>query len=80
MGLYRDFEMTYISEGSDTGDDTVLRYYIDAFSDNDNEEGCVVATITKTVHGDIVVDWHNNGYRMDDTVLSLIEQAKNELR
>jgi hypothetical protein len=42
--------------------------------------GEVVAMVWITKHKDIIVDWHNNGYRLNETVLELIEDSKKELR
>ncbi len=53
---------------------------IDGFPADDNEEGRVVATVFLTPHNDIVVDWHDNGYRLDKTVLTLVDQAISNLK
>jgi len=39
----------------------------------------VVAVVWLTKHGDIVVDWHDNGYRTNVTVLDLIKESKSKL-
>lgn len=54
---------------------------IDAWeTEDDNEEGRVVATVILTEHNDIAVVWHDNGARADKMCLNAIEDAKNRLR
>lgn len=47
---------------------------------NDDEAGSVVANVILTRHGDIVVDFHDNGVRANEQVLSHILAAKESLR
>ena len=53
---------------------------IDGYPENDNLEGEVVAKVWITKHGDIVVDWHNNGYRLNEQVKNMIEESKKILK
>lgn len=54
---------------------------IDAWeTGDDDEEGRVVANVLLSRHGDIIVDFHDNGVRMDQQVLEHIAEAKAELR
>lgn len=46
----------------------------------DDEQGEVIANVILTRHGDIVVDFHNNGARMNVSVLSAIKEAKEKLK
>lgn len=64
-----DFENNY--RGEEDGNRFVC---IDGYPAG-NGEGHVVAMVWKTPHGDIVVDWHDNAYRMNTAVLELIEDA-----
>ena len=57
-------------------DDGNKQFCIDGYPEDENESGEVVATVVQTTHGDIAVVWHDNGYRMNETVLSLIEEIK----
>jgi hypothetical protein len=53
---------------------------IDAWeTEDDNEEGRVVATVILTEHNDIAVVWHDNGARTDKMCLDEIEDAKKRL-
>lgn len=52
---------------------------IDGFPKNDDAEGQVVCVVWLTKAGGFIVDWHHNGYRMNDTVLELIRDSKNKL-
>lgn len=49
-------------------------------SDNDAEEGTVIAAVLLSRHGDIIVDWHDNGARLFRNVLQAIDEAKARLR
>lgn len=53
---------------------------IDGFPYDEDASGEVVARVWITKHKDIIVDWHNNGYRMNETVLELIEDSKRLLK
>lgn len=44
------------------------------------DQGEVVANVLLTRSGDILVDFHNNGVRMDTQVLKAIEDAKSHLQ
>ena len=49
---------------------------IDGYPADENGQGESVAIIFITVHGDIVIDWRDNGYRMNDKVLALLEESR----
>ena len=50
---------------------------IDAWkSADDNEEGEVLANVLLTAHGDMIVDFHDNGVRMHQPVLDHIRAAR----
>ena len=68
MQEYTFFECVY----SDKDERGNLTFYVDGYPDHENGEGTVIATVTVTPHNDIYVDWHHNGYRMNDNVLELI--------
>lgn len=46
----------------------------------DDEDGSVIANVILTKHGDIAVDFHDNGTRMDAQVLTYISEAKAQLK
>lgn len=60
--------------------DALASITIDGFPVDEDGEGSVVAVVLLTKHGDIVVDWHENAYRMDTTVLNLIKESKEQLK
>lgn len=47
---------------------------------DDDEQGAVLANVILTIHGDIIVDFHDNGVRMNKQVLESIEEAKKKLQ
>lgn len=49
-------------------------------TDQDDEEGTVIANVILTRRGDIVVDFHDNGARMDAEVCTYISAAKARLK
>lgn len=77
------FEGTYQQDKNDLANDSpdmLSRITIDGYPTDENAPGQVVVTATVTRHGDIVVDWHHNGYRMNEAVLKELEAAKARLR
>lgn len=63
------------------GDPLLAAVSIDPWeTGNDDEEGRVVANVLLSRHGDIIVDFHDNGVRMDQQVLEHIAEAKTDLR
>ena len=75
------FENNYWEDYTvEENEDALASIYIDGFPEDANESGEVVAKVWITKHKDIIVDWHNNAYRMNDTVLELIEDSKRLLR
>lgn len=46
---------------------------------DDDEPGETIACVIMSKHGDIIVDWHNNGARMLRPVLAAIGEAKQKL-
>ena len=78
------FENSYLEdytvvENRDS-EDVLMSISIDGFPEDDNKSGEVIAKVWLTKHKDIVVDWHNNMYRMNDTVLKLVEDSKKVLK
>lgn len=67
-------------EGPSIEEGFITRCFIDGYPADENEEGEVVATVTLTLHGDIIVDWHDNSLRLNQEVLALIDDCRNELR
>lgn len=53
---------------------------IDGYPANEDEDGEVVAKVWCTKHGDIIIDWHDNGYRLNAEVIELINKSKETLR
>lgn len=70
----------YTVEPNRDSEDALASIFIDGFPEDANESGEVVAKVWITRHKDIIVDWHNNAYRMNDTVLELIEDSKRLLK
>lgn len=63
------------------GGDLLAAISIDAWrTDDDNEPGTVLAHVLLSLHGDIIVDFHDTGIGMEQQVRSLIQEAKNELQ
>ena len=77
------FESTHQEDEEDLkceGGNMWGRIYIDGFPEDENKGGSVVATVTITSHGDIVIDWHHNGYRGNETVNELIQESIDTLK
>ena len=72
---YVSFEQTHV----DTDDNGNIVYYIDGFPADENAEGTVIATIALTPHNDTVINWHHNGYRLNQSVLELINTVKTDI-
>ena len=74
---------SYVQEKSDSlvrkNDDAFASITIGVYPADSDAEGEVVAVVWCSLHGDIIVDWHNNGYRCDKDVLMLIEESKRSL-
>ena len=68
------FEMNHIVKNE--GPSEKCRWYIDGYTEDENEEGSVIATVVLTEHNDIITNWHRNRYRLNETVLNLIKKAK----
>ena len=63
------------------GHDLLAAVSIDAWkSADDNEEGEVLANVLLTAHGDMIVDFHDNGVRMHQPVLDHIRAAEETLK
>lgn len=74
-----DIVMNYIEECNCIDDDCLYKYYIDGYPTYDIDvDGFVIATVSVTRHGDVVVDWRNNSFRLDERVQQYIEMAKIE--
>ena len=75
------FENSYWEDYSvNKQEDALASICIDGHPHDENAEGQVVAKVWITKHKDIIVDWHHNGYRMNETVLELIEESKKKLK
>ncbi len=48
---------------------------IDGFPENEDEDGEVVCVVYITNNAQFIVDWHNNAYRMNETVRELIKES-----
>lgn len=73
----------YIQTAEDYPTDDIFESVtIDGYpaEEDDEHPGEVVAVVYITTHGDILVDWHLNGYRLNEEVLSLIKDSKELLR
>lgn len=76
---YVSFEDTYVQtevELASDNPDCFMSVTIDGYPADENEEGTVIAAVYITKRGDLVTDWHHNGYRGNETVKELIENAK----
>lgn len=49
---------------------------IDGYPANPDDEGTVVCNVWMLGTDKFLIDWHQNQYRLDDTVLGLITKAK----
>jgi hypothetical protein len=76
-----DFENNFYEEFTEYPDeDAFACLTIDGYPLNEEESGEIVARVWITRSGDIIVDWHDNGYRMNETVLNLINESKQILK
>lgn len=75
------FENNYsetIAEFEDEDKDLVIRTFIDGFPEKEEDDELyaeVIATVSTTIHGVTLVDWHDNAYRLNETVKSLIKES-----
>ena len=70
-----------VESGANGGHDLLAAVSIDAWkSADDNEEGEVLANVLLTAHGDMIVDFHDNGVRMHQPVLDHIRAAEETLK
>lgn len=77
---YTSFEYVYSENlSTDETDDCIFKGFIDGHPSDENKEGTVIATVSITYSGDVVVDWHHNAYRSNETVLNLIKEARTDL-
>lgn len=77
------FENTYRQDRNSlksTDPDAFGCITIDGFPESEDGDGMAVCEVWMTVHEDIIVSWHHNGYRMCQPVLDLVEDAKAQLR
>ena len=72
---YVSFENTY-GDFDEDGNEFIT---IDGYPADENEEGTVIATVFITPSGDLVTDFHHNGYRLNEEVKKLIEASKETL-
>lgn len=76
------FENTYIQDRNslrETDPDVFGCITIDGFPADEDGEGKVVCQVWLTMYKDFVVSWNDNGYRMNQAVLDLIEDSKSRL-
>ena len=78
MNKLVSFENTFIDDSFEESD-AVAICFIDGFPEDENASGTVIAQVILTKSHDIVVAWHENAYRLDKTVLALIDEAKEKL-
>lgn len=73
------YENSYIKMNTDfkhEKSDAKASITIDAFPiEQEDDEGHVVAEIFLTMHDDIIIAWHDNGERMNPSVLELIDNS-----
>ena len=70
-----------VENGANGDHDLLAAVSIDAWkSADDNEEGEVLANVLLTAHGDMIVDFHDNGVRMHQPVLDHIRAAEETLK
>lgn len=78
------FENTYIQTPEELKNDpfsdgALACVTIDGFPADEDGEGEVVCVVWLTTAGKFIVAWHHNGYRMNKSVLELVEDSKNRL-
>lgn len=80
--IRNNYETGPLFDGSSIDAEGYLGYIsIDGWRTLDeNEEGQVIAAVMLTPHGDIVVDWHDNGARLNENALTAITEAKVRLQ
>lgn len=72
-----DFVNDYIEESwKYHEDDTLLRVCIDGYPEDNTKSGTVIVTVSLTRRKDLVVDWHQNDYRLNENVKALIDETK----
>lgn len=80
---YVSFENNFVQTRTELGCDNPEAFAcitIDGFpASDDDAEGTVICEVWMTVHKDVIVSWHHNGYRMHESVLELVEASKNQL-
>lgn len=54
----------------------IARATIDGYPANPDDEGTVVCNVWMLETGKFLVDWHQNQYRLNDTVLGLVAKVK----
>ena len=64
----------------ESDDDRLFDITIDGYPEDENAEGEVVVVLILTKHNDIVIEWHDNAYRMNENVLELVEESKTILK
>ena len=70
-----EYCIDYTQEVITDNDDKLREIYIDGYPEDPNEEGTVIATVVLTKHRDLIINWHDNGYKMNDTVNNLIQES-----
>ena len=80
---YVCFECTHV-EGPDRIDEdnrnaALACAYIDGYPKDKHTDGTVICTVWLTTEMKFIVDWHHNGYRLNQAVLDLISGVKGDL-
>lgn len=85
MKNYVTFECTHIAEADKHNVDEQHAFAyadVDGYTANEEEEGTVICRVwlLKGVgNSPFLVDWHHNAYRMNETVIETIKEAKEKL-
>lgn len=81
-GYWSEVRNDYFEDGIDALEGDVLaRISIDAWkTQDDNEEGCVIACVMLSKHGDVLVDYRDPVARVDEVAQEAINEAKEQLR
>lgn len=74
---YVVFTNTYIQTKNDfLEEDAFASVTVDGYPEAEDAEGASIVEIFITKHRDIVVAWYENAYRMNESVIKLIEDSK----
>lgn len=87
MGDYVSFECVHIADAdqNDPNERQAIAYAdIDGYPADENAEGTVICRVwlmyaKEGNYPTYLVDWHHNGYRMNESVMEIVNQAKKDL-